>query len=220
MPIDLISDLLYDDLNKQVGFGQSSPLPSNSIEGIKLLLLIVFLNIPLVTEKWIESINSAEYPFNTLPYKEYSIMTDWCRAINRWISACQNGAFHFIYSMKQGEIYVISPIDNEKVFFNDSLWDILGYKQNIINGRSAGTISRMDNVIFAVYPPGFLSDIVYFFVHLLSRHWESVIPRFLSYVFWEEKPPMNTFVTTIWSTVNIFQSTLRICYSNWVILWK
>jgi len=51
MPIDLISDLLYDDLNKQVGFGQSSPLPSNSIEGIKLLLLIVFLNIPLVTEK-------------------------------------------------------------------------------------------------------------------------------------------------------------------------
>ena len=87
--------------------------------------------------------NSGNYPLITLPYKEYGSITDFCRAINRRISARKNGAFHFNYSMEQGKIYISSPLDNEKVFFNDNLKHILGFKHNIINGRNAGSVSGM-----------------------------------------------------------------------------
>jgi len=45
---------------------------------------------PLVSEHWIETMNSGEYIFVTLPS-----MNDLCRAINRRIWARKNGAFEF-----------------------------------------------------------------------------------------------------------------------------
>ena len=42
---------------------------------------------PLFTEEWIETINSGEYPFITLPYKEFGSGNYLCRAIDRRISA-------------------------------------------------------------------------------------------------------------------------------------
>ena len=85
-------------------------------------------------------------------------MNDLCRSINRRISALKNDAFQFNYSMKQGKIYIIFPIDSESVILNDNLRQVLGFKQSIINGRSAAKTSGMDCVIFADYPPGFSTD--------------------------------------------------------------
>ena len=85
-------------------------------------------------------------------------MTDLYRTIKRKIFVCKNVAFHYNYSTKQGKIYINSPIDNEKVILNDNLRDVLGFKRNVINCRSAGSISGMDRVIFANYPPDFSSN--------------------------------------------------------------
>ena len=68
---------------------------------------------PLVTEHWIESMNSGEYTFITLPCKEYGCMTDFCRPVNKKIFVRKYGAFHFKYSMEQDKIYINSPIDDE-----------------------------------------------------------------------------------------------------------
>ena len=60
--------------------------------------------------------------------------------------------------MEQGKIFISSSIDNGKNILNDNMRDVLSFKQNIINGRSAGTISEVVRVIVADYPPGFSSD--------------------------------------------------------------
>jgi len=90
-----------------------------------------------------------------LPYEEFGSINHLCHATDRRNSAFKNSAFQFNYSVKQGKIYIILPIDNEKVIINDSSKDVLCFKQNIIIGRSAGSNSGMDRVIFTDYPPGF-----------------------------------------------------------------
>ena len=51
----------------------------------------------------------------------------------------KKGAFHFNYSKEEGVTYISSPIVNEKVILNDNLKDVLGFKLNIVNGKSAGS---------------------------------------------------------------------------------
>ena len=53
-------------------------------------------------------------------------MTDLCRSINRKIFEGKNGPFHFNCSIEQGNIYIFSPIDNEKVILPDNLKDAHG----------------------------------------------------------------------------------------------
>jgi len=77
--------------------------------------------------------------------------------LSRGISARKNGAFKLNYSMEQGKIYISYPIDSEKFILNDNLRDVLGFKQNIINGTSAGSTCGMNRVIFADYVPRFTS---------------------------------------------------------------
>ena len=89
-------------------------------------------------------------------------MTDFCHTINRKISYRRNGTFHFNYSMEYDRIYITAPVDTEMIHLNDNLRDVLGFKQNMINGRNAAIVSGIDNVIFADYPPGFASALVYF----------------------------------------------------------
>ena len=60
--------------------------------------------------------------------------------------------------MEYDRIYITSPIDTEMIHLNDNLRDVLGFKQNMINGRNAATVNGIDNVIFADYRPGFASD--------------------------------------------------------------
>ena len=60
--------------------------------------------------------------------------------------------------MEHDRIYISSPVDTEIIILNDILRDVLGLKQNMINGKNAGTVYGMDQVIFADYPPGFASD--------------------------------------------------------------
>ena len=55
-------------------------------------------------------------------------------------------------------VYISSPIKNEMVHLNDNLRDFLGFKWNVIEVKSAGTISGMERVIFSNYPLGFFSD--------------------------------------------------------------
>ena len=50
--------------------------------------------------------------------------------------------------MEQGKIYISSPIDSENNIINDDLGEVLGFKQNLINGRIAGTTISMNRVIF------------------------------------------------------------------------
>jgi len=77
--------------------------------------------LPLVTEQWIESLNSGEYPIITLLFNEFGGMNDLCLAINRRISVRKNNAFQFIYIMEQGKIYISSLIDSDKVILSDNL---------------------------------------------------------------------------------------------------
>ena len=95
-------------------------------------------------EEWIKSLNSDIYP-----HLEYDSMNDFCRAINRKISARKNGAFTFNHSMEQRRIYISSPTENEVIHLNDNLIDVLGFKRDIIEGKSAGNISGMEHVIVA-----------------------------------------------------------------------
>jgi len=67
----------------------------------------------------------------------------------------KNSALHFNYSMEQVKINTSSPIDGEKGILNDNLRDILGFKQNLISGRSAESTSGLDRVILANNPLGF-----------------------------------------------------------------
>ena len=101
--------------------------------------------------------------------QKFGSMTDLYRSIIRRISPRKNGAFQFNYSMEQGKIYINSPIDSEKIILNDDLRDVLGFKHNIINGISSGSITGMDRVIFANHPSGFSSDSCIFFSLQLKR---------------------------------------------------
>ena len=57
--------------------------------------------------------------------------------------------------MEHGKIYIISPIDTGKVIPNDNMRDVLGFKQNIINGRSFESTSGLNRVLFDDYLPSF-----------------------------------------------------------------
>ena len=95
-----------------------------------------------------ESVNSCEHPYITLPYKELGSMSDMCWAINRKISTHNNGAFHFYSSIEQGKICINSPIDDKKVILNDYLRDVIGFKRKKINSQSTRSTSGMVRVIF------------------------------------------------------------------------
>ena len=141
--------------------------------------------------------NLGEYPFITLPYKEFFSMNDLCPAVNRRISARKNSAFQLNHSMELGRIYISSPIDDETVILIDNLCDVLGFKQNLINGRSAGSTNGMDHVIFVDYPPGLSSDgCVFLYASFVetSRVSNSNVP---SYVFLNERRVMVTFIIAI-----------------------
>ena len=151
-----VSDSLYNDLNKTSYIWTNSFPPSNWTASMKLLLSIVFSKIhmisrenivnmaqkpdhydwSLITEQWIESMDLGECPSVTLPYKELISMNELYHAINWRISAHKNCPFKFHYSVEQGKIYIGSPMDNinwllSMVIINDSLRDVLGFKQNI-----------------------------------------------------------------------------------------
>ena len=111
------------------------------------------------------------------------------RAINRKISSCKKDEFHYNYSMKQSRVYICSLIENEMAHLNDNPGDVLrcsnGFKQNIIKGKIAGTISWMKRVIFPDCLLGFSSA--------YSRQYEYPPPMY----FWTKKSPTNTFIFTI-----------------------
>ena len=92
--------------------------------------------------------NSGEYSFITLLYKKYGSTAEFRRPINRKISTRKNGAFHFKYSMEQSKIYISYAIDNEMDILNDNLRDILGFKRNIVNGRSAESNNEIERGYF------------------------------------------------------------------------
>ena len=81
-------------------------------------------------------------------------MPDLPLAINRKISSRKNDAFHFKFSVEHGRVYICSSINNELVHLYDNLRDVLGFKRNIIEGKSSGNISGMERVIFTDFPPG------------------------------------------------------------------
>jgi hypothetical protein len=85
-------------------------------------------------------------------------MNELCHVINKRISACKKGTFQFNYSREKAKIYISSPIANENVILNENLREVLGFKYNLINGKSAGSASGMNLVIFAEHPPAFSSD--------------------------------------------------------------
>ena len=72
--------------------------------------------------------------------------------------------------MEEGKIYTSSPIEGEMIHLNNNLKDVFYFKRNIIDSKSAGSISGKENVIFASYPPASNLTIVYFFTYNLSRH--------------------------------------------------
>ena len=85
-------------------------------------------------------------------------MTGLFRAVNRRISACKNGAFHFNYSMKQGKIYFRSPIKIEIVHLNDNLRDILGFNKTKSMVEALEASVGLIVIFFTDYPPAFSSD--------------------------------------------------------------
>ena len=89
-------------------------------------------------------------------------MTDLCRTINGKISALKNGTFQNNYTMEHGKIYTSSSVNNEMSHVNNNLWDFLGFKQNMISGENAGTLSLLDRVVLTHFPLGFSSDICIF----------------------------------------------------------
>jgi hypothetical protein len=56
-----------------------------------------------------------------------------------------------------------------KVILNDNLRDVLGFKHNIINGKSAGSTSGMDRVIFAEYPAFSLDSCITLYASFVER---------------------------------------------------
>ena len=204
MPIDFcvtlmtnVSDPFYDGLNKTNDFWTKLS-PTTKFNGKCKVALTdcIFKNKynilrkdhrygiivrphdwPLVTDEWIKSITSAEYPFVTLPYKEYGSVKHLCRAVTRRISARKMVSF-----------------DN---LINHNLRDVLHFKQNIINGRKAGITSGIERVILQTIHPASHLTIVYFFMQPFSRCWESVIPMFPSCVFLNEKQLTNKFQQTL-----------------------
>ena len=171
-----VSDPLYNDLNKTSDFWTKLS-PTIKFEGKYEVALVdcILKNTydilrkdrkyeikirpydwppPPGDQEQIQKINWLDYPYIELPYEELTCMNDLCRSINKRISARKKGAFHFNYSKEEGKIYISSPIASEKVILNDNLKDVLGFKLNIINGKSAGNT----NFIFADYPPAFSTD--------------------------------------------------------------
>ena len=66
--------------------------------------------------------------------------------------------------MEHGCIYISFHIKNEMINLNDNRRDVLGFKRNIINGKSAGIISGIELDVFADYPPGFsLENLVFIY---------------------------------------------------------
>jgi hypothetical protein len=97
-------------------------------------------------------------------------MNELCRAINKKISARKNGTFQFNYSKKEGEVYISSPIDIGKVILNDNLREALGFKYNVINGKSAGSASSLNRVIFAEHLPAFsLDSCIFLYASFVER---------------------------------------------------
>ena len=90
---------------------------------------------PLATEYWVESMNSGEYTFITLPCKEYGGMIDFCHPVNKKIFVRKNGAFHLKYSMEFNGIRftLILPLTMSKLFSTIISQMFLVLKQNIIN---------------------------------------------------------------------------------------
>ena len=60
--------------------------------------------------------------------------------------------------MEFGKIYISSPIDNEIIYLSDIPRDVLGFKNNIINGENVGAVSGFNRVISADYPHGLSLD--------------------------------------------------------------
>jgi hypothetical protein len=64
------------------------------------------------------------------------------------------------------------------IHLDDNLRDVIGYKQNMISGKNAGTVSGMNRVIFVIIHPVSPWTLIYFLMGLLLKHQELVIQIF------------------------------------------
>ena len=94
-------------------------------------------------------------------------------------------------------IHNSSTIKNEKVILDDNLREVLGFKHNIMNSRSAGSTSGMDRVLLADYNLASPRSVVYFFILHSLEHRELAITIFPYYVFLNEKRVNIIFIITI-----------------------
>ena len=76
--------------------------------------------------------------------------------------------------MEQGRVYISSPVENKMIYLTNNLSDVLGFKQNIIEGKSTDTKSGKERVIFTDYPLGFTSDSCILFLWILCWDMKSV----------------------------------------------
>jgi hypothetical protein len=61
----------------------------------------------------------------------------------------------FDYSTEQRRIYITNPFENERIFLNENLREVLGFKNRIIKTEN---FSGSDHVIYADYAPSFSSN--------------------------------------------------------------
>ena len=113
---------------KQVIFGQNSPLPSNSREGMKLLLLNVFLKMCIMSkydikvdpfdfsdEGLMANFDSDDYLFAVIFHEEYNNMLELCQNIKK-IGSREKGDLNLNYSTEVRRIYIFNPFENETNF--------------------------------------------------------------------------------------------------------
>jgi len=99
--------------------------------------------------------DSNQYPIANIPYREYNNMHELCRVINKKIASRKKGGFTFNYSTEQRRIYITNPFENERIFLNENLREVLGFKKRIIKTEN---FSGSDHVIYADYAPSFSTD--------------------------------------------------------------
>ena len=132
-----VSDPFYDNLNKTSNFWTKLS-PAIKFEGRCELALVDCIlknrydiqrkdrtyNIrirphdwPIVDDQYvIENMNSYEYPFATLSYKEFRSMSELCRAINKKFPHVKMVPFYSNIQWKRGKSTLVRPLTMKRFF--------------------------------------------------------------------------------------------------------
>ena len=112
---------------------------------------------------------SNDYPSAIIPYEKYNNIHELCWFINKKAASQKKGGFTFNYSTEQRKIYITNPFENERIFLNEELREVLGFKDRIIIATS---FSGNDHVIYARYAYDMSSNNC-IFLYILCRDIES-----------------------------------------------